>query len=198
MMKQKWLSLLLCVAMVMTMLPVTVWADSVPENFLFDISEGSVTIGNGTNVGTVKVTYGTGAVKDNIDPSQPITVTGTTTANNITVTGTTTANNITVTGNVSVTVVLQDLTTDVSGKNQTVAVNLDGAGAALPTDMTRRGYGFISWYKDMTGEQVTAISDTDWGNRSFTARWALGGTAPTYTVTIPATVELGGTVTVSC
>ena len=102
MMKQKWLSLLLCVAMVMTMLPVTVWADSVPENFLFDISEGSVTIGNGTNVGTVKVTYGTGAVKDNIDPSQPITVTGTTTANNITVTG-----------NVSVTVVLQDLTTDV-------------------------------------------------------------------------------------
>ena len=187
MMKQKWLSLLLCVAMVMTMLPVTVWADSVPENFLFDISEGSVTIGNGTNVGTVKVTYGTGAVKDNIDPSQPITVTGTTTANNITVTG-----------NVSVTVVLQDLTTDVSGKNQTAAVNLDGAGAALPTDMTRRGYGFICWYKDMTGEQVTAISDTDWGNRSFTARWALGGTAPTYTVTIPATVELGGTVTVSC
>ena len=163
MMKQKWLSLLLCVAVVMTMLPVTVWADSVPENFLFDISEGSVTIGNGTNVGTVKVTYGTGAVKDNIDPSQPITVTGTTTANNITVTG-----------NVSVTVVLQDLTTDVSGKNQTAAVNLDG------------------------GEQVTAISDTDWGNRSFTARWALGGTAPTYTVTIPATVELGGTVTVSC
>ena len=187
MMKQKWLSLLLCVAMVMTMLPVTVWADSVPENFLFDISEGSVTIGNGTNVGTVKVTYGTGAVKDNIDPSQPITVTGTTTANNITVTG-----------NVSVTVVLQDLTTDVSGKNQTAAVNLDGVGAALPTDMTRRGYGFIGWYKDVTGEQVTAISDTDWDNRSFTARWALGGTAPTYTVTIPATVELGGTVTVSC
>ena len=72
-----------------------------------------------------------------------------------------------------------------------------GVGATLPTDMTRWGYGFDGWYDDETGECVTAISNTDWGNRSFTARWALGGTAPTYTVTIPATVELGGTVTVS-
>lgn len=72
-----------------------------------------------------------------------------------------------------------------------------GVGATLPTDMTRWGYGFAGWYDDETGERVTAISNTDWGSRSFTARWALGGTAPTYTVTIPATVELGGTVTVS-
>ncbi|MGN1473482.1 MAG: beta strand repeat-containing protein, partial [Eubacteriales bacterium] len=72
-----------------------------------------------------------------------------------------------------------------------------GVGATLPTDMTRWGYGFDGWYDDETGEKVTTISNTDWGNRSFTVHWALGGTAPTYTVTIPATVELGGTVTVS-
>ena len=115
--RNRLLAMLLSLVMLLNMLPVTVWAESVPENFLFDISEGSVTIGSGTDSGTVKITYGDGAVKDNIDPSQPITVTGTTTANNITVTG-----------SVSAVIVLKDLNIDVSSISKTSAVNLNGAG----------------------------------------------------------------------
>ncbi|MCI6388588.1 MAG: carbohydrate-binding domain-containing protein [Ruminococcus sp.] len=114
---RKWLSLLLCAVLVITMMPITVWAVSDPNNYLFDISEGSVTIGSGTDSGTVKITYGDGTVKDNIDPLQPITVTGTTTANNITVTG-----------SVSAVIVLKDLNIDVSSISITSAVNLNGAG----------------------------------------------------------------------
>lgn len=50
-----------------------------------------------------------------------------------------------------------------------------GDGATLPTanDMTREGYTFKGWYTDsgFSGSPVTAISNTDMGNKEFYAKW---------------------------
>lgn len=74
-----------------------------------------------------------------------------------------------------------------------------GVGAALPAKVTRAGYLFNGWYDDETGEGVTAISGTDWGDRSFTARWTFISPGSLEPPTYPPTVEQpdeGGTVTV--
>ena len=56
-----------------------------------------------------------------------------------------------------------------------------GAGATLPTDVTRTGYTFKGWYgnENLTGNPVTAISNTETGNKEYWAKWE----ANTYTVT---------------
>ena len=56
-----------------------------------------------------------------------------------------------------------------------------GAGATLPTDVTRTGYTFKGWYdnENLTGSPVTAIGDTETGNKEYWAKWE----ANTYTVT---------------
>ena len=58
-----------------------------------------------------------------------------------------------------------------------------GVGATLPTadDMTYTGYTFKGWYDNegLTGFPVTAISDTETGNKEYWAKWE----ANTYTVT---------------
>ena len=56
-----------------------------------------------------------------------------------------------------------------------------GVGATLPTDVTRTGYTFKGWYdnENMTGNPVTAISNTETGNKEYWAKWE----ANTYTVT---------------
>ena len=57
-----------------------------------------------------------------------------------------------------------------------------GVGATLPTaaDITKTGYTFGGWYdnEQCTGTAVTAISTTDFGNKTYYAKW----TANTYTV----------------
>ncbi len=55
-----------------------------------------------------------------------------------------------------------------------------GTGATLPTanDVTKTGYTFSGWY-DSEGNQVTEITATDTGNKSYTAHW----TPNTYNVT---------------
>ena len=57
-----------------------------------------------------------------------------------------------------------------------------GVGATLPTDVTRTGYTFKGWYDNegLTGFPVTAISNTETGNKEYWAKWE----ANTYTVTL--------------
>ena len=59
-----------------------------------------------------------------------------------------------------------------------------GVGATLPSadDMTYTGYTFKGWYdnEDLTGDPVTAISDTETGNKEYWAKWE----ANTYPVTL--------------
>ena len=59
-----------------------------------------------------------------------------------------------------------------------------GVGATLPTadDMTYTGYTFKGWYdnENLTGSPVTAISNTETGNKEYWAKWE----ANTYTVTL--------------
>ena len=82
---KRFFSLLLCAVLIFTMLPTTAQAASDPDSFIFDISEGSITIGAGMDSGTLKVTYGTSQYKDNIPDTQEITIIGSTTANAVTV-----------------------------------------------------------------------------------------------------------------
>ena len=57
-----------------------------------------------------------------------------------------------------------------------------GVGATLPTDVTRTGYTFKGWYdsKNLTGSPVTAIGDTETGNKEYWAKWEINQ----YTITV--------------
>ena len=57
-----------------------------------------------------------------------------------------------------------------------------GAGATLPTDVTRTGYTFKGWYdnENLTGSPVTAISNTETGNKEYWAKWEINQ----YTITV--------------
>ncbi|WP_418230766.1 InlB B-repeat-containing protein [Butyricicoccus sp.] len=57
-----------------------------------------------------------------------------------------------------------------------------GVGATLPTDVTRTGYTFKGWYynENLTDSPVTAISDTETGNKEYWAKWEINQ----YTVTV--------------
>ena len=61
-----------------------------------------------------------------------------------------------------------------------------GVGATLPTDVTRTGYTFKGWYDNegLTGSPVTAISNTETGNKEYWAKWEINQ----YTITY----DLGG------
>ena len=57
-----------------------------------------------------------------------------------------------------------------------------GVGAALPTDVTRTGYTFKGWYdnESLTGSPVTAISNTETGNKEYWAKWEINQYTITY------------------
>ena len=59
-----------------------------------------------------------------------------------------------------------------------------GVGATLPTadDMTYTGHTFKGWYdnESLTGSPVTAIGDTETGNKEYLAKWEINQ----YTVTV--------------
>ncbi len=76
-----------------------------------------------------------------------------------------------------------------------------GAGATLPTDVTKAGYAFGGWYANdqFAGEAVTKIGASETGDKTFYAKWTLvpsfdGGkvTAPKGAVLICAAYEAGG------
>ena len=64
-----------------------------------------------------------------------------------------------------------------------------GAGLTLPTP-TRTGYTFDGWYttSSFSGSKVTSISTTDYGNKTYYAKW----TAKTYRVTFDYQGATGG------
>ena len=57
-----------------------------------------------------------------------------------------------------------------------------GVGATIPTDVTRTGYTFKGWYDNegLTGDPVTAIGNTETGNKEYWAKWEINQ----YTVTV--------------
>ena len=57
-----------------------------------------------------------------------------------------------------------------------------GVGATLPTDVTRTGYTFKGWYynENLTGSPVTAIGDTETGNKEYWVKWEINQ----YTITV--------------
>ena len=57
-----------------------------------------------------------------------------------------------------------------------------GVGATLPTDVTRTGYTFKGWYynENLTGSPVTAISNTETGNKEYWAKWEINQHTITY------------------
>ena len=57
-----------------------------------------------------------------------------------------------------------------------------GVGATLPTDVTRTGYTFKGWYdnESLTGSPVTAIGDTETGNKEYWAKWEINQYTITY------------------
>lgn len=59
-----------------------------------------------------------------------------------------------------------------------------GAGATLPTagDMTYAGHTFKGWYDNehLTGSPVTAISNTETGNKEYWAKWTVNQYTITY------------------
>ena len=57
-----------------------------------------------------------------------------------------------------------------------------GVGTTLPTDVTRTGYTFKGWYDNegLTGDPVTAIGNTETGNKEYWAKWEINQ----YTITV--------------
>ena len=57
-----------------------------------------------------------------------------------------------------------------------------GVGATLPTDVTRTGYTFKGWYDNeaLAGSPVTAISNTETGNKEYWAKWEINQYMITY------------------
>ena len=57
-----------------------------------------------------------------------------------------------------------------------------GVGATLPTDVTRTGYTFKGWYdnESLTGNPVTAIGNTETGNKEYWAKWEINQYTITY------------------
>ena len=57
-----------------------------------------------------------------------------------------------------------------------------GVGATLPTDVTRTGYTCKGWYdnESLTGSPVTAISNTETGNKEYWAKWEINQYTITY------------------
>jgi len=187
--KNKILPILLAAAMAVAMLPpITARAASDPANYIFDVSEGSITVGTGTDSGTLKVTYGASQTLDNIPASQELTITGKTTNNTVTVSSGVTAN-----------ITLSGVSIDVSDvSDNACAFNMTGATVSL-TLADGASNALLSG-ENCAGLQVPADGVlTIGGSGTLTAsggRWGAGigggynGIGGTITIT-------GGTVTAS-
>ena len=76
-----------------------------------------------------------------------------------------------------------------------------GVGATLPTNVTKAGYTFAGWYEesDFSGTPVEKISKTDFGDKTYYAKW-LSADANVATVTVkdqPASLSSDGTYAVT-
>ncbi|MGM9650491.1 MAG: InlB B-repeat-containing protein [Faecousia sp.] len=78
-------AIFLTLCMLLSVLPLGAFATSAPESYVFDISEGNVTVVDGDTAGKIKVEYGGGSATEEFDPSQVITVTGTVSGGSLTI-----------------------------------------------------------------------------------------------------------------
>ena len=122
-MKKRLLSILMALALLLSLLPTAALAASDPGKLVFDISEGSVIIDEGTEVGTIKVTYGNGEVKDGISSGETIIVTGSFTKTE----GDEAAHQLAV--NTSANIIARDLTIDNTGFDGCCAMSVSGEAA---------------------------------------------------------------------
>ena len=125
------LSILTTLALCLTLLPTAVWAASTPENLTFDISEGPVTITDGTTAGMIQVAYGAGQSTGDIAPSQVITVTGRTENKN---------HGLVIKTTTPVTVKTDNLYIDNSGIEYAYAMSLDYIGASATMILSGHNY----------------------------------------------------------
>ena len=77
-----------------------------------------------------------------------------------------------------------------------------GVGATLPTDVTRTGYTFKGWYDNegLTGDPVTAIGNTETGNKEYWAKWEINQYTITFdtdggSAVVPITQDYGTDIT---
>ena len=182
----------------------TMPAGNVTVKAIFEVD--TYTVGLNANGGTIasgqdvtSYTYGVGATLPTADDmtytghtfngwyedsdfsGNPVTTISATDTGNKTYYAKWEANNYTVTLN----------TNDGTINNGNVTEYTYGKGATLPTadDMTYTGHTFKGWYDNegLSGSPVTAISDTETGNKAYWAKWE----ANAYTVTLNAN---GGTI----
>ena len=122
-MKKRLLSILTALALCLSLLPVTALAASDPGKLVFDISEGNVIIDEGTEAGTIKVTYGDGQMKDGISSGETIIVTGSFTKKE----GDEAAHQLAV--NTSANIIARNLTIDNTGFDSCCAMSVSGEAA---------------------------------------------------------------------
>ena len=122
-MKKRLLSILTALALCLSLLLVTALAASDPGKLVFDISEGSVIIDEGTEAGTIKVTYGDGQMKDGISSGETIIVTGSFTKKE----GDEAAHQLAV--NTSANIIARNLTIDNTGFDGCCAMSVSGEAA---------------------------------------------------------------------
>ena len=163
-MKKRLLSILTTLALCLTLLPTAVWAASTPKNLTFDISEGPVTITDGTTAGMIQVEYGADQSTGDIDPSNTITVTGRTVNEN---------RGLVIKTTTPVTVTTDDLHIDNSGIEYAYAMSLDYFGASAT--MILSGQNYFAGGRDKAGIMVHEnASLTIQGDGSVTAKGGAG------------------------
>jgi 5-enolpyruvylshikimate-3-phosphate synthase len=127
--KKKILSVLLAAAMVLLLVPGDTFmarAASDPTHYIFDISEGSITVAAGTIADTVNVKYGASQTKTaDFVATQAITITG----------DAQTASTITVAGAIAVNITLSKVNIDVSGITGSCAFSI-GSGSTVNLTLT--------------------------------------------------------------
>ena len=163
-MKKRLLSILTTLALCLTLLPTAVWAASTPETLTFDISEGPVTITDGTTPGMIQIEYGADQSTGDIDPSNMITVTGRTVNEN---------RGLVIKTTTPVTVKTDDLHIDNSGVEFAYAMSLDYIGASAT--MILSGHNYFAGGRDKAGIMVHEnASLTIQGDGSVTAKGGAG------------------------
>ena len=163
--KKAWPNLLLCAALILLLLPASVRAASAPDTFVFDVSEGDITITAGTESSTLKVVYGGGSEEDNISSDQAITLTGSTEEYTVTVEAGVTAK-----------IALSNLSIDLSAMG---GCPFDMAGAAvhlmLTGDNTLTAGGSNAGLRCPAGASLTITNGTGAGTLA-----AFGGSSGSY------------------
>ena len=160
--KSKLFIILLIMSLIVSILPVglPVYAVSDPDAYTFDISEGNITIQQGTS--GIKVTYSAGLELDNIPAEQDITIIGGLSANSVIVNG--------ITANIT----LDNVSLDASGQGAAAFELTNSANVNL----TLKGTNTLKSDANKAGLQVPSgatLTITDASTGSFEATGGADG-----------------------